>query len=381
MTTSDDSAYRALNRRQFLGRLGVSIAASAVIPALSACDGGGSTAAPDDDDPAVPPVPKADRWRERLVAQLPPLNTILAQVTQATYNANNHFNHDGVLGAVMGQILVGDRPEILAYRDHQRRVYGDYYAMVPRTFDGITAPGFVAGYYLFPEGASLDWRHNRHQPSLDLLAALRARGAYVNFSSPLVNQSASRECISALLTHVEGNRCGIPWNRDRVNLLANWALGHVDQWVTEDWKSYDPNSVAGLFQPFMAGLTMVGLAKYAEHLESSGETDARVLPAIVALCDYLWQYFDPVTGKIPLNIRSDGVRGGDYSLLNLMIAPGFAWAWRQTREAKLQIRGDEIFAAGVETNEFWMPKQWNEAFRHSGLYLLWRSDQKTVSVP
>ena len=64
--------------------------------------------------------------------------------------------------------------------------------------------------------------------------------------------------------------------------------------------------------------------------------------------------------------------------LNLLIAPAYAWLYRQTGDPAYRDRGDQIFAGGVKLA--WLgAKQFNQNYRWSFDYVRWRSGSPASS--
>ena len=59
--------------------------------------------------------------------------------------------------------------------------------------------------------------------------------------------------------------------------------------------------------------------------------------------------------------------------LNLLIAPMYAFLYRQTGEAKYREQGDALFAAGVDGSWLDGAKQFNQSYWWSFDYVKWRS--------
>jgi hypothetical protein len=72
-------------------------------------------------------------------------------------------------------------------------------------------------------------------------------------------------------------------------------------------------------------------------------------------------------------IAPDGSGGTDPAPdLNLLIAPAYAWMYRQTADVTYRQQGDEIFTGGVRNATLTEDKQFNQNYEYSFDYLAWR---------
>jgi len=164
-------------------------------------------------------------------------------------------------------------------------------------------------------------------------------------------------------------RAGISdWVRDydeRVLALYNACQEHIERW----FDTYE----APWMQPFMVGLTAHALIEYADAFPL--ETQSIVADLTIA-ADWLWEYawvdddqsfyykrYDPYEGDTVLPGAPD---------LNLLIAPMYAWLWKQTDQVRFLERGDKIFAGGAKNAWLAGGKQFSQSYRWSFKYLEWR---------
>jgi len=141
--------------------------------------------------------------------------------------------------------------------------------------------------------------------------------------------------------------------------MVDQALGHIDQWFVEqsaeDWA------------PFMFGLTAEALIDYYHYVDQ----DERIVDALCLGADAIWEQ-----AWIPEDeaffYRADNPDAGGAPDLNLLIAPVYAWLYRQTGEEIYRDRGDQVFAGGVRGAWLDGYKQFNQNYRWSFDYLRWR---------
>jgi hypothetical protein len=138
---------------------------------------------------------------------------------------------------------------------------------------------------------------------------------------------------------------------------------------------------APFMQPFMVGLTSEALIMY---YNLTG--DSRVLPAISRAMDYLWNNLWISSAQAFLYIdKAVDSEGGASAVkpapdLNLLIAPAYAWLYHMTGDRKWIDRGDLIWVGGVMNAFLNNGKQFNQSYRWSFDYLVWRNKTGKVFV-
>jgi hypothetical protein len=244
-----------------------------------------------------------------------------------------------------------------------RRVYRDEYVMVHR--------GGVPGYWNFTTGLRMDYDRTHDPLSKEAVGLLSTQAAYAREGGPLEwTQSAdkSREVAYAIVSYVDAEALGFP-RRARRAQLVDQAYDHLKQWfVTFAWKG--PSPALHQFSPFMVGLTAHALIRDWEQTR-----DPRLGQALRTAADWLWEhawqgrersmFYDALNG-------GTGV-GTGHADLNLLIAPLYAFLYRQTGEAKYRTAGDELFGGGVDGAWIEGPKQFNQNYWWSFDYVRWRS--------
>ena len=262
-----------------------------------------------------------------------------------------------------------------ACADKATAVYRDQY-VVPNG-------GSVPGYWNFTNGLTRDALATGDVASKTAVFDLALHAAYSTDLTPLEwmqSASLSREVAYALRAHLNAEKLGAE-PRPRTESLADLSLGHIDQWFIS--KTYrvaegsDPPQAQGMYyvQPFMVGLTAEALIMWEEKTG-----DSRVVPAIQAALDWLWdnawvpenQAFwyenwvaDPSMPFPPKAGAPD---------LNLLIAPAYAWLYKKTCDPVLLERADQIFAGGVAGAWLAGAKQFNQNYCWSFRYVALHSE-------
>jgi PKD repeat protein len=225
--------------------------------------------------------------------------------------------------------------------------------------------GSVPGYWNFTDGLKVDYLHTGNAASRDAVLAM-ATSMYGDdslASSDTASWEMSREVAYSLMANLDAESLGAP-HLARTDLLADQALGHLDQWTVSQTATY--------VKPFMVALTCEALIEYQARTG-----DSRVLPAIRTALDWIWAHcWDPsarafryATGPTP-----DGGSTEPAPDLNLLIAPAYAWVYHQTGDTTSRDRGDATFAGGVDQAWLAGAKQFDQSYRWSFDYVKWRTE-------
>jgi hypothetical protein len=263
-------------------------------------------------------------------------------------------------------------------------VYRDQYVVAAAVCWG-GGYGCVPGYWNFTHGLTMDYLKTGDVDSKNAVIALSQNAAYSGDADWDAPETAtawlSRELAYALMAHINAEKVGAP-PRAVTPQIATKNLDYIDQWFGS--KSFrcpsycDPAAAAGQYyiQPFMVGLTARALIMWYDKT-----ADPRVLPAIKQALDWLWanawvpayQAFwyenwaaDPAT---PIWAIRDAPGVPD---LNLLIAPAFAWVYKQTGDITYRDRGDQVFAGGVLFAYLGDGKHFDQNYWWSFDYVNWR---------
>jgi hypothetical protein len=267
----------------------------------------------------------------------------------------------------------GDKQPWTNYATEAAKAYGQY--MEESDFQ-------VAGYRKFPHGLYADWKLNGDKQARQQLLRMREKAAYSDPSRDVAEswykQYRSREVAYSLQTEVLAARAGAD-NPSRRERFADMALRHIKAWTERDYLTGDTK--LQFCKPFMAGLTASALISYYEHTAELGNPDERVPKAIRTLADWLWDemWVGNIDGSGYGGFKyiappQDGVGdGGPAPDLNQLVAPMYGWLYQYTGKAKYAKRGDAIFAAAVELAYLGSGKLFNQNYRSSFDYLMWRA--------
>lgn len=232
--------------------------------------------------------------------------------------------------------------------------------------------GRVPGWRVFPHGLQLDFQRTGNQDSRTAALLLASNSAFADTGGG-ADTELSRETAYLIHAYITQRELGGGQNP---NLAAavQFSLGHLDAWTGAQ--------SAGYVKPFMVGLTFEGLIHY---YESTGK-DVRVLNAVQIAADWLWdnawnaqaQAFEYIVCKPAVassNQECSGPDAGPAPDLNLLVGPGYAWLYSETRDPMYRDRAQAIFDGGVRGADLATGKQFNQNYRWSFDLLKWLGSQ------
>ncbi len=238
--------------------------------------------------------------------------------------------------------------------------------------------GVTNGYTNFSRGLLMDWQRNTDAVSRSALNSLALRSVYCkglpdgaptqDAKDNLPKWNLSRENSYCLQDSIDYYLAGFGAH-PRTSFYLNNALGHVDQWFVSKTASY--------VKPFMAALTAEALIYYYEKIEA----DSRIPAMVKTIADGLNGYW--VVSSASWLYISKAVAGEDPSIpapdLNLLIAPLYAWVYKNTGQTSYAQRFDEAFNSGVAKAYLDQGKQFNQNYRWSIQGLAWRTGSGAVT--
>jgi hypothetical protein len=273
-----------------------------------------------------------------------------------------------------------------ACAQNAQAVYRDTYV--------IPYNGGVPGYWDFPHGLYQSYVRTGDSVSKNAVLLLSKNAAFgtgsIGRMYTMVRPALSREVSYNLMAYLLARAAGGPQSPVG-EAYVDLVLGHIDQWlVSKTFRAAAgddvPPAAIGQFyiQPFMVALT-------AEALIQSYETqsqDVRIPAAVKIAMDWLWanawnasnqafwyELYGPALGPYQTSspIAPD---------LNLLIAPAFAWLYKQTGDPTYRDRADAIFAGGVlQAGVSFDGKHFNQQYRWSFDYVKWRNPSSIPAAP
>lgn len=216
----------------------------------------------------------------------------------------------------------------------------------------------------------------------------------------LLDVAYERELDFITEAFIAANKAGDSKEAPLIPVGIDYLLADVDQIVN-----------AGVsHEPFLDGAIADTLIHY---YTDNGSVDVRVPIAVKALADHLWVNYwipgkcsgtnQPFTGcfaysagtaKMGINVVDNSV--SNYTNLNLMIAPMYAWLFKMTGNGTIpgsdgsqcggtrgqpctyQQAGDSVFASGVRQSDYYFFKDWAQNFRWSFDFVKWRSAEQAA---
>jgi hypothetical protein len=227
----------------------------------------------------------------------------------------------------------------------------------------IANDGLVPAYWNFSQGLTEDFLKSGDENSKNSILRMSTRATFASDETPLSytkDALLSREVAYTIVSYLDAAKLGQP-NRPRLKHLVDQALGHIDQWCVSETAQY--------VRPFMVGLTARALIKYYQR-----KHDRRIIPALTRAADWLWNNtWDQKSLSFRYTDREVESGGTEPAPdLNLLIAPMYAFLYRETGHARFLKRGDLIFKGGVEHAFVESAKQFNQSYIWSFDYVKWR---------
>lgn len=273
-----------------------------------------------------------------------------------------------------------------------------------------------AGYQRFPHGIFEHYMRGGDS-TIDDVRKIRDNPA---FSNPEIagevnewyHQGLAREVAYAIHSHITAEKAGEPRNDERMGLYMAMVQNHLNQWQTNDYSSPVTNNDLDIFQPFMFALEAHALIDFYEWEVANGRNPDVYFPDIpgrlanfaswlfnearVQAGDHAGERLWCATAEVyPSQVcGTDASNGGafryvdrPYTLwdelntpyfahdLNLLMAPAYAWLYKQTGDVAFKQQGDQIFAGGVKTAGLgYSGKIFFQNYRWSFAFIKWREE-------
>lgn len=286
------------------------------------------------------------------------------------------------------------------YARSAEKVYRDDY-LEPNNYK-------VPGYWRFPHGLYED-NVRGSDTTLDQIADIRdnpsfSNPAWVDDSWKWYHSKYSREIAYAIHANITAEKAGLPRQEARVQAFIKMAENHLDQWRRGDYSyPFIDDPAHDRLKPFMFGLTAHALIDFYEWEKENGRDPNGYMHDIPGkLADVAkWMFnearnvngqrlwVDDLGGSSGAWNANGGTgygafryatKGTDSELnpapdLNLLIAPAYAWLYKETGDAEFRTMADKIFSGGVELAAIhWNAKIFNQNYRWSFEYVQWRKD-------
>ncbi|MGH9189995.1 MAG: Ig-like domain-containing protein, partial [Acidimicrobiales bacterium] len=305
------------------------------------------------------PIPQLSLWESQMVTVGQQRCADLAGPSDDSKFANTYYDAQRVFYQIAD--YTGDTSWNACAQDAERH-YRDYYVL-PNN-------GGVPGYWNFTTGLRMDFERTGDLTSKNAALLLNENAAYSVYrpdvESPYID--FSREVAYAILGAINAEKLGEP-RHPRRQVLVDQAYGHLDQWfVTFGWQQNPPPENQSRLAPFMVGLTAHSLVR---DWEETG--DSRLIPTLQRAADWMWANAWMPAYQAMWYENLDQTAGGAAPDLNLLIAPIYAFLYRQTGDTKYRDQGDQLFAGGVQLAWLGAGKQFDQSYWWSFDYVNWRT--------
>lgn len=327
-----------------------------------------------------PPARPVSRKLPEPLSRNVPLEGLQRWEQQMLSYGQKHVDRDyvGCCGAYTGPWYYdGARAFLQMYDYTEHQPFLEFAAKIHTVYrDYILAGGSAKLYANFPHGLVMFYEQFGDVQAKE---AIRVMQKGTPGFGPIYHWGAgwrnSREEAYGLSLHLAKERLGFPRVEGRQDLgyepgetyfdqcLAN-VLGQMEQWFVSE--------TARFVYPFMVGLNAEALIEYYEV-----SRDPEVPYLLKLAADKM--YPNPLTWhegteSMMLVEQKDGVvTRGPAPDLNLMIAPLYAWVFKETRDVKYRDIGDKLFRSGVRRAYLDGGKQFTQNYRWSFKYVEWRN--------
>ncbi|MDP6617353.1 MAG: hypothetical protein QF790_09340 [Gammaproteobacteria bacterium] len=374
-------------------------------------------------------IPEFAQWEQNMITYGQQIAPLMDPGTYGYSSRMNHAYYDGLYVHLRIMDYTGQTEPWLTYAGWARQTWYEERYDRPNYY--------MSGYHRFSLGMLQDFLRGNPTASAASPAPINSPFTLQDFESitelgafarPVEFQgdycgsctNMSRELAYITVAHVVSERAGLARkmhntfgvNEARLQTYIRWIGRQMEQWrnISYAQRGYQPDTGYHQMQPFMTGLTMKALIDFYEWEVENGRdpnaywedpTDDNSWPTIVAaLSDFTnWLFAEAVVraqggtpaqyvGQRLWNESAEAFRYADrYSTsegqspdvvspapdLNMLIAPAFAWVYKQTGNETARIQGDAIFAGGVRGACLSCGgKQFNQNYFYSFDYVRWR---------
>jgi len=292
----------------------------------------------------------------------------------------------------------GDAEPWTSYARAAEKVYRDGYLKS----NDYTIPG----YWRFPHGLYED-NARGSDTTLDEIASIRDNPSFSNpawrdYSWKWYHARYSREIAYAIHANLTAEKAGLPRQESRMQAFIKMAENHLDQWRRGDYSNPSIGDTShDRMKPFMFGLTAHALIDFYEWEKKNGRDPNAYfhdIPGRLAeFAKWMFNEAKNTNGK-RMWVPDLGGTGGAWNDnggtgygafryvdsgtnselepapdLNLLIAPAYAWLYRQTGDMAFRTMADDLFSGGVMlAATHWNGKIFDQNYRWSFKYVEWR---------
>lgn len=301
------------------------------------------------------------------------------------------------------------------WNTHAQEAERIYRIYLDHRFHNNGTPWYVQGWRRFSHGILMDAQRTAAPISVEGVLRMRDNGSFANvldvpsFRVSWHYENKSREIAYMISAHINAEKFDLPRQEEALAHYVTMSMKHLDEWITETY--VDPTH---RLSSFMVGLTAEALIEFYEWEVANGRDPSalfthpsvaynptRTIPEALTQVAYHMRYtatvesgvnagklmwvedmggsspnWDDTGGTGYSALRYESINGARPApALNLLVAPLYAWAFKQTGEMDYINIGDKLWEAGVATTNIgWNTKTFNQNYRWSFEYIKWRSE-------
>jgi hypothetical protein len=252
----------------------------------------------------------------------------------------------------------------------------------------------LPGHWSFSTGMRMDFEHTGDSVDKEWVIKLSQTTAFCPDTTPIewtTPMSSFRETSYCISHFINAEKLGAP-RRARRAQMVDQDYNHLKDAYTEAWKQHGMQNGVDLYgcqvSPFMIGLAAEALIRDWEQTK-----DSRLVPALKATADYLWNNaYDPHSKsflyQLNPNFQPEGRSPSGSPDLNLLIVPIYGFLYWQTENTKYMTEGDTLFQSGVKSLPIGLPgddgsysKQFDTNYYWSFDYVKWRQRRQSPETP
>lgn len=218
---------------------------------------------------------------------------------------------------------------------------------------------------IFPYGMAMNYWRTReatNKTAVDNLATKDGFAPYTGYIDPYWVRETAYQIDVWIASEMMGH-ARYPQLQPAVDKL----VGQMDQFANQN--------PSPLMYPFMTGIAMEALINWYEMNAKEGTPDYRIPYVVKGVLDKLWAQNWLSDGYSLLYNPYNIPNLDNFTELNDLVAPAYAWYWSKTGDDTYLQRGDLLFAHTFDTpgSYDWSGKQFSQIYKWSFDYVAWRT--------
>ena len=238
----------------------------------------------------------------------------------------------------------------------------------------------MALYSVFPWGMEMNYLRTGNTDSRDAVFALQDKNGGAHYGG-YIDWYSIRETSYMNNVRIASEMMGRA-HSPLLDIGINKLLGDIDQIVN--------GGKVNTVHQFMVGIALQTLILDYEWNASQGRIDNRIPVAVKSALDALWTTWNPTHYSFAYNNTSlpaddsylHGMDDIDWTDLNALVAPAYAWYWLKTGDATALTRGDLAFQHALDPKACpsWSGKEYSQIYQWTFDYVRWRSGENNMST-